>query len=220
MTGPVRVNQLMPAPEADAMEKAFVSSTAAAVRIVAEGGRDFTQKIVELDREALGFARVTKAKPCWFCAMLASLGAVYKGQKSFAATDFRYTGGGTAKVHDGCQCTLEPIYDETADLPGRTAEFRKLWDESTAGSMGGREATVLFRRAYEGRVQENDPAHPDSPKALDRDSDEYKRELAERLLPKFESQLEALLESGRGEDAEPVIYHRKQIARHRKVLGL
>ncbi|MFM9261451.1 hypothetical protein ACKAMS_22700 [Rhodococcus sp. 5A-K4] len=219
ITGPVRARKLMPAPEADAMDKAFVSSTSAAVRMVAEGGRDFTQKIVELDREALGFARVTKAEPCWFCAMLASLGAVYKGQTSFSSTDARYTGGGTAKVHDGCQCTLEPIYDETADLPDRTAEFRALWDEATAGASG-HEATVLFRRAYEGRTQENDPAHPDTPKEPEKGSDEYKRALAERLLPKFESQLETLLADGRGEDSEPVIYHRAQIARHREALGL
>lgn len=110
------------------------------------------------------------------------------------------------------------IYDETADLPDRTAEFRALWDEATAGSSG-HEATVLFRRAYEGRTQDGDPAHPDTPKEPEKDSDEYKQALAKRLLPKFESQLETLLADGRGEDSEPVIYHRAQIARHRKVLG-
>ncbi len=64
-----------------------------------------------------------------------------------------------------------------------------------------------------------DPAHPDTPKEPEKDSDEYKQALAKRLLPKFESQLETLLADGRGEDSEPVIYHRAQIARHRKVLG-
>ncbi|WP_064075905.1 VG15 protein [Prescottella equi] len=212
-TGPARVQVLMPAPETVAMEKAFVTSTNAGVRVALDGGRDYTRRVVDLDAAAFGYARVTKTDPCWFCALLASAGAVYKGQSSFDTSDARFEGLGTAKVHDGCHCTLEPVYDERAKLPGQAADFRTLWDEST-GNATGKEAVLRFRRAFEGRPVDGGAQSAAAP-AVETD-----REIAERLLPRFEAQLSQLIADGRGEDSEPVVYHREQIDRHRETLGL
>lgn len=129
--------------------KVFVTQSQAAVRVAGDGGRAWLQQAVELDKAALGWARVTADNPCWFCAMLASLGPWYKSGNSFAASDPRFTGdAGKVKVHDGCRCTLEPIYDLAADLPGKNTQYAELWRTATEG-LSGAEALRAFRRAFE-----------------------------------------------------------------------
>lgn len=153
----VEVKQLDMSPE---LEKAFVdeamnsaakTSAAAAVRQSLAGGRDLMRDVAGSDKAALGWARVTQDNPCYFCAMLASRGFVY-GADAFEDSDALFSGGGRAKVHDGCQCTMEPTFKRGSKMPGKGEEFSQLWADVTAEfGVGGREAIRAFRAAIEGR---------------------------------------------------------------------
>lgn len=136
--------------EQQAFDEAGAQAAGAAIRHAQNGGRDTVVGAVKDDQRAIGYARVTKAHPCYFCAMLASRGAVYK-KDSFQDSDTFFTGSfSTAKVHDSCQCSLEPTFSRTAALPGRGDEFATLWGSTTRGKSG-RDAVNAFRRAYEQR---------------------------------------------------------------------
>lgn len=119
---------------------------ATTVRHVQNGGRQTTIEAARSDRLALGYVRVTKDKPCFFCAMLASRGLVF-AEDSFADSDPRFTGDGTAKVHDGCQCGMKPVYVKKTDpFLKDSAVYTDLWTEWGAG---GGDAALRFRRGYE-----------------------------------------------------------------------
>ena len=42
--------------------------------------------------------------------------------------------GGDFEAHDGCGCTVEPVYDRDADWPEGASELKDLWQEASAGS--------------------------------------------------------------------------------------
>jgi hypothetical protein len=135
----------------DAMDSAAKTTAAAAVRQSLAGGRDLMRDVAGSDKAALGWARVTQDNPCYFCAMLASRGFVY-GHDAFEDSDALFTGGGRAKVHDGCQCTMEPTFKRGSALPGRGEDFSQLWAQVTQEfGIGGKEAIRAFRAAIEGR---------------------------------------------------------------------
>lgn len=123
-------------------------AASAAIRHALDGGRETLAETVKADRLALGWARVTRGRPCYFCAMLASRGPAYKAA-SFAASDPRFEGGeGNARVHDSCNCSLEPVFKTDADWPGKAREWEQLWKDSTRGES---DKINAFRRAYERR---------------------------------------------------------------------
>ncbi|APT90497.1 hypothetical protein CSPHI_04985 [Corynebacterium sphenisci DSM 44792] len=103
-------------------------------RLVADGGRAVISDEVDSGRNgAIGYARVPDAAPCPFCAMLASRGAVYRSD-AFKASNALFSGDGAFMVHDGCGCTLEPIYGRDAtDLPPGCAELAEQWAEIASG---------------------------------------------------------------------------------------
>jgi hypothetical protein len=117
VTGPATVKSAMTRGLAidAAMLRGEVASTRAAMRLVSNGGRDTIVRTAETDRTANGWARVTSGKPCAFCAMLASRGAVYAG-------DF--------KSHDGCHCTAELRYRNESALPPGSERWADLWDQA------------------------------------------------------------------------------------------
>jgi hypothetical protein len=130
------------------LEEAFAAALAltlgTAYRYTADGGRFTIQNTAEHDRTALGWARVTDGNPCYFCAMLASRGPVYKSQSSaLLRADGR-------KYHNGCGCTAEPVYNRDQPWPGDARRYQQLWKTSTAG-LRGKAAINAFRRAHEGR---------------------------------------------------------------------
>lgn len=135
----------------EAPAKAAVMASAAAYRHVTNGGRDLIDSVVTHDPLVTGWVRITKANPCYFCAMLASRGPAY-GEQSFDRSDARFDGPGEHKVHDGCGCSLRPIYGSksTKNWPEPSREFERLWLTSGAKYSGER-AILEFRRAYEGR---------------------------------------------------------------------
>lgn len=130
----------------------------ASVRHVLNGGRESIVRDVKRDRTAIGFVRVTARdlRVCAFCMMLASR-EDYKGT-SFARSDIRFKIGenplANAKVHDGCRCSLQPIF-QGQDTPEDTERAKELWYDLSEGD--GQDAYKSFRRNYERLVASGDP---------------------------------------------------------------
>lgn len=126
-----------------------VRITGAALRHAQNGGRQTTYAAATTDRVALGFVRVTRDRPCYFCALLASRGlqaGFTYTEDSFDLSDAQFTGSGTAKVHDHCQCHLKPVYADDDDYVQRSEFFEELYRELSTGS--GRNALTSFRSGY------------------------------------------------------------------------
>lgn len=126
----------------------------AAVRHTLDGGRSATINTVKRDGVAIGFVRLTSMdnRVCAFCMMLASR-QDYK-RDSFKASDARFKIGGNpmanAKVHDGCRCSIMPIF-AGQDTPDHTRLAESLWYDLSEGD--GQEAYRSFRRNYEARIR-------------------------------------------------------------------
>lgn len=123
-----------------ATDVALTQTSGAAIRLVQQGSRDTITTAVASDERAHGYARTTDGHPCYFCALLASRGAVYRSE---ATASF--------KAHDACHCQPEPIYHPDYSLPAHAAEWDRLYREAAAGKSGA-DARSAFRAAYEGRT--------------------------------------------------------------------
>ncbi|MFJ3952882.1 hypothetical protein ACIPXV_23050 [Streptomyces libani] len=124
------------------MRDADATTAAAADREVLRGGRDLLHRASAADPRTVGWARVTDADPCAWCAMLASRGAVYRSRD---AAQLKGHAGRNAppvdpedleKYHNLCHCQVVPIYSRTDWLPEQGEAFRELWDEATEGHTG------------------------------------------------------------------------------------
>ena len=74
----------------------FVLVSGSASRLALEGGRKTIVGTIGVDGVVSGYRRVTSAKACDFCSMLAGRGPVYKE----STADFA--------AHDHCSCSVEP----------------------------------------------------------------------------------------------------------------
>lgn len=101
-----------------ASEVGFVRAAGALAKLVLAGGRRTLVTLVQADRTAVGWARVTSDDPCAFCRMLASRGATYKTE---VGADF--------VPHDGCGCSPEPLF-KGASPPEQAAEYAREWNEA------------------------------------------------------------------------------------------
>lgn len=119
---------------AEAIKSSAGAVAATSTRLVAEGGRrPLAREVAQGRNGAIGHARVPDANPCPFCAMLASRGAVYRSD-AFESSAALFSGDGKFKVHDGCGCTLEPIYGRRiTDLPPGSAELAQEWADVASG---------------------------------------------------------------------------------------
>jgi hypothetical protein len=126
-------------PLQQAVERGFIDSAGAATRLIMAPGRDAVVDQVNADKEAIGWYRICDPDPCWFCAMLASAGVHYKSQE---------TAGFRAHYH--CGCGAAAMYDRSDSLPDQNRSFARQWKAATRGKKG-KNATLAFRRAYEGR---------------------------------------------------------------------
>lgn len=115
------------------------------------GARQTTYDNIQADSVCLGYMRITKAEPCFFCAALASRGIIY-GEDSFDESDPRFTGKGTAKVHDSCACTLKPVYTDNDEFTVDAANFEALWFEGSVPTENSNDPMYNFRRYYEKRT--------------------------------------------------------------------
>lgn len=126
VTGPVSIKQAAAAGvlSGAAARTAFTKVSAAAARHVLDGGRNVTVNSVNADPAARGWARVTSANACAFCAMLAGRGGVY----TETTADFA--------AHDGCGCVVEPAFaGQGYSLPPGTEDFRDMWDNVIRGDL-------------------------------------------------------------------------------------
>lgn len=131
---------------AEAKEVTARTISSATMRHVQNGGRQTIADATKVDRLALGYVRVTKDKPCFFCAMLASRGKVF-ADDSFADSDPRFVGNGTAKVHDHCECALKAVYVEKGDIAlQNTEKFTDMWMRWGKGQ--GNNSVKYFRKGY------------------------------------------------------------------------
>lgn len=101
-------------------EKAQVAAARSAQRLALSGGRK------TLLRTGVGYRRVTSGKPCAFCAMLASRGAVYHDHESAGF-----------QAHDGCNCHPEPVYRRGETPPPQTQEWKDVYSEAQAERRAG-----------------------------------------------------------------------------------
>lgn len=136
VTGPIKIRQTLGRGGSltDAADLALATSSSAAARHVLNGGRQFVTGATRQDRRARGWARVTSARPCAFCALIASRGPVFTEATA------------TFQAHDSCMCTAEPVYRDDSEWPGRSREWADLYSESAQGQQDPLNA---FRRAYE-----------------------------------------------------------------------
>jgi hypothetical protein len=105
--------------------------------LMLDAGRNTIVDTVRADPRAQAWARVPEPGCCYFCAMLATRGAVYKED----------TAG--FQAHNKCRCHVEPVftaYEPTAQI----REWQALYRSATAGHRG--DLLNAFRRAYEGRA--------------------------------------------------------------------
>lgn len=130
----------------EAATRALTVTAGTAARLALDGGRETLVESTRATPQALGYARVTDVEPCAFCAMLASRGPVYHSEES--ALERVTETGDIDSYHNGCGCTVMPIYSKSDPWPGQARDFERLWAEATKG-YSGRAAMNAFRRAYE-----------------------------------------------------------------------
>jgi hypothetical protein len=104
-------------PFRQAMRHGAVRVSGDIARLVLLGGSDTITG--EARRSKLRFARVTSGDPCAFCAMLASRGPVYWSEET-----------ASFEPHGNCSCQPEIEYGEGYEWPGRSREYRALWNET------------------------------------------------------------------------------------------
>lgn len=160
VTGPVEFKKAIAAGKTpqQAMDAAAVRMVGTTQFLALEGGRQVMQRSIDADDQATGWARVTDADPCAWCAMLASRGPVYKSAKT--AGDPRQ-GGNT--YHDHCACQAWPAFTHDEPFIGIAEGLYDDWLRETRG-RGGKHAVNAFRRWWEseGRAAYAAPALPAS----------------------------------------------------------
>jgi len=120
-----------------ALEAAKAAMLRSAKRRILEAPRKRLIALSDEDDDALGWARVSDASPCYFCAMLVSRGPVYTG----VTAKFR--------AHDGCGCSARPVMkgDRSGGWSEDARALRKLWDDP--GEYGGEPGSGFdWRSAY------------------------------------------------------------------------
>lgn len=143
-TKPAR--QAAPADVPQLLAPAKTNLTGGLQRLVANTGRQQILDNTLSDRYAIGFARETRPDCCWFCAMLATRGAVYRsawsaGRRTFEGVDFN-------SYHTHCHCQVQPLFAGfTYQAPAHVQDAQQLWKDSTGGVYGEAKMTA-FAAAY------------------------------------------------------------------------
>ena len=101
VTGPVYVENLMPADETEAMAKGFSKSSGAATRLILNGGRGMVRLLADADPLALGVAGVADENACVSCKFLTNPIMKTDGAKKMNAV---------AVGHDFCKCSARLVY--------------------------------------------------------------------------------------------------------------
>lgn len=123
-----------------------------AERLVLNGGRQTDAKILQLNRDLLGFVRVhdnREDEPCGFCAMLMSRGPVYgshRGAEGFYNEDTEEW----EKYHFNCHCSAVSVYSErewlTNPLLADNRMYQQEWNKVIKGKYSGDAALSEWRK--------------------------------------------------------------------------
>jgi hypothetical protein len=158
VTGPVEFKNAIAAGKnpQQAMDAAAVRMVGSTQYLALEGARSVMKESIEADERATGWARVTDNDPCYWCAMLASRGPVYKSAKT--AGDPRQGGD---RYHDACACQAWPAFSLDEPFIGIAEKLYDDWLRETRG-RGGKHAVNAFRRWWEseGRAAYTAPDRP------------------------------------------------------------
>lgn len=119
---------------------------AGAERLVRNAARDTTAENVRRDPKAVGWYFATDGHPCYFCALIASRGVVFKGD-SFTLSDKQFVGDGNAKTHNGCACNLEPVFTTDATLPDVSQKALEVYKNRGKG-----DPLKAFRKAWDAHL--------------------------------------------------------------------
>lgn len=125
-------------PLSDALDVGKQGSTGAAERTTLSGGRRSIQETTRRDSLAVGYYWQTREDgkaPCYWCAMLASRGPVYKAD-SWPDADPRPHGELKVHAHDNCRCHLAPVWKRGQDLPELTKTLDAAWQKQTKDFTG------------------------------------------------------------------------------------
>lgn len=130
-----------------ARRNAGVQLAGAMQNLVADAGRDTIRDSVADDLDAIGWVRITDAKPCAFCALLAGRGPVYQTRQTAAF-----------QAHAHCRCVAAPVFSRDEAWLGHSKDLAEQWQQVTAGHSG-KDAINVWRRHWEGqRAGEPDAA--------------------------------------------------------------
>lgn len=134
VSGPVAFKQHMAISGDPFASRSTMAATlsGAAQRLTLGGSRGTAMETFRRSGATVGYRRVTGGRPCPFCSMLASRGAVY----SKSGVEFH--------AHDSCKCSSEPLYRHESE-PAAVVALRAQWDQVTAG-VSGTEKLIAWRR--------------------------------------------------------------------------
>lgn len=155
------------------IQAATTNLEGAVARLVQDVGRNTTIDNAENDHLALGWAREAREDACWFCAMLATRGAVYSSAEAAGrvkASDPVDKGGlgipdakgFVNRYHDHCHCSVVPVFN-TFEKQAHVREWTALWNSSTRGVTGMEAKQAAFRAAYKKFQAERAAAELDLP---------------------------------------------------------
>lgn len=135
----------------EALQVSADAAGAAAARHAGDGARNEIQDTAQADPATVGWIRITSSRPCYFCAMLASRGPVYK-EESFEDSDRLFTGAGRHKVHDSCACSMRPLYSRRkSERPVYNLALEDMWS-SLSDELGYSPSITEWRAHYEMKI--------------------------------------------------------------------
>lgn len=123
--------------QSDALALGKLTSTGAGVKFALNGGRGEVQQLVVVDavqrfknRQAIGWARFTEDSengPCYFCALLASQGAIYYGGDSFDRSNSKIRDIGSAAPKGVGQRAVQELLDKLNNRPDAKPVVRRAF---------------------------------------------------------------------------------------------
>jgi hypothetical protein len=124
-------------------------AVAGMTRLATQTGRLTTVEAVQADRQARAWARETRGGCCYFCALMAARGAVYKSEGAAGGdANARFTGEGAFKFHNNCHCVAVPVfgvYEKPADARGWNRQYHDLKRE-----LGRAPSLLEWRNVFDG----------------------------------------------------------------------
>lgn len=117
-------------------------------KMVTDSARDLVTDNVFRDPKANGYARETQPGCCYFCAMLATRGAIYKSRASAELVQSDKKGRKGEPYHNHCHCTADPFWGPAYVPSAQTQQWAALWRDATKGHHN-KAAIKAFRTAFD-----------------------------------------------------------------------